>query len=160
MKRTKDKTSFYFVDESGDPTFYDKRGNLILGTEGVSKILILGFVKTDDPKSIRKGIHKLQREVACDPYLEGIPSLEKTLITFHAKDDCAEVRERVFRTIAKFDFNAEIVVARKIPAVFNERHRRSEHVFYDDLVSRLFENRLHLAKQNEIFFATRGSKPR
>ncbi len=28
---------YFFVDESGDPTFYDKRGNLIVGEQGCSK---------------------------------------------------------------------------------------------------------------------------
>lgn len=135
-------------------------GNLIVGQPGISKILILGFIKTDDPKPIRKALAALNQQISNDKYLKGIPSLQKSLIAFHAKDDCPEVRERVFKTIIGLDFTAEVFVARKIQNIFNVRHHRSENEFYDDLISKLFENKLHLAKENEIFYAVRGTKVR
>jgi len=49
-------TAYFFVDESGDPTFYDKYGNCIVGRDGCSRILILGFITTIDPASIRKAL--------------------------------------------------------------------------------------------------------
>lgn len=33
MKTPKEGTRWFFVDESGDPTFYDRMGNLIVGQE-------------------------------------------------------------------------------------------------------------------------------
>ena len=46
----KDKNvNYFFVDESGDPTFYNKEGKFIVGEEGCSKILILGFIRTGNP---------------------------------------------------------------------------------------------------------------
>lgn len=53
VKKTEKKISYYFVDESGDPIFYNKKGELIIGQGGCSKILLVGFIKTDDPKPIR-----------------------------------------------------------------------------------------------------------
>jgi hypothetical protein len=99
MKRPRDKINYFFVDESGDPVFYDRFGNLILGKSGVSKTLILGFIQTDDPSNIRKALNRLRDEIENDEYLKDIPSLKKTLVAFHAKDDCPEVRERVFKLI-------------------------------------------------------------
>lgn len=160
MKKLQEKTTYFFVDESGDPTFYDRYGNYIVGQEGVSKILILGFIKTDNPRTIRQKLESLRKEVVADEYLEGIPSLQKTAVAFHAKDDCPEVRERVYRTIVKLDFTAEIFVARKIKNIFNKKHHKNEGEFYDDLVSKLFENKIHLSRHNEIFFAVRGNKTR
>lgn len=160
MKKQQEKTTYFFVDESGDPTFYDRYGNYVVGQEGVSKVLVLGFIKTDDPKPIRKNLDNIRKEISSDRYLEGIPSLKKSLIAFHAKDDCAEVRERVYRAIINLDFTAEIFVARKIQNIFNKRHHKSDNEFYDDLISKLFENKIHLSKHNEIFFAVRGSKTR
>jgi hypothetical protein len=49
MKKVVEKEHWYFVDESGDPTFYDRNGNLIVGQEGCSPIFILGFIETDNP---------------------------------------------------------------------------------------------------------------
>ena len=98
--------------------------------------------------------------VSKDAYLRGIPSLTKSLISFHAKDDSPEVREAVFKIIVNLDFTAEIFVARKIPNIFIKRHHRNENEFYDDLISKLFENKLHLAKHNNIYFAVRGTRVR
>lgn len=160
MKKVQEDIQYFFVDESGDSTFYNKSGNLIVGNEGVSKILILGFIKTANPIPLRKALLNLQKEISEDKYLKDIPSITKSLIAFHAKDDTPEVRERVFKTILKLDFTTEIFVARKIENIFKKRHQRNEDKFYDDLVSKLFENKLHLAKHNEIFFSVRGSKTR
>ncbi len=107
MKKRVEKTTYFFVDESGDPTFYDRDGKLIVGNEGISKILILGFIKTENPKSIRHALITLQDQLAKDEYLQGIPSLEQSLVAFHAKDDCAEVRQVVYKTIIKLEFSAE-----------------------------------------------------
>lgn len=160
MKKLQNETVYFFVDESGDPTFYDHQGKLIVGEVGVSPILILGFIKTKDPKPIRSALESLRNQIANDAYLQGVPSLAKSLVSFHAKDDCPEVREKVFRTIVDLDFTAELFVARKIQNIFNKKHHKSEGEFYDDLISKLFENKLHLAKKNEIYFAVRGSKTR
>ena len=132
MKKVQEKTTYFFVDESGDPTFYDRNGNHIVGNEGVSKILLLGFIKTEDPKPIRQALEKLSRKLANDKYLQGIPSLEKSLVSFHAKDDSPEVKEAVYKTIVDLEFSAEFIVARKIKGIFNNKYNRSEGKFYDD----------------------------
>lgn len=160
MKKTISETTYFFVDESGDSTFYDNHGKLILGQEGVSPILILGFIKTTDPKLIRSTLENLRKEIEKDQYLKGIPSLQKSLLSFHAKDDCPEIRERVFKTIIRLDFTAELFVARKIQNIFNIRHHRNENEFYDDLISKLFENKLHLSNKSEVYFAVRGNRKR
>lgn len=160
MKKVQEKTAYFFVDESGDPTFYDKNGNLIVGNEGVSKILLLGFIRTEDPRPIRQALEKLSGKLTNDKYLQGIPSLEKSLVSFHAKDDSPEVKQAVYKTIVDLDFNAELIVARKVKGIFNNKYQRSEGKFYDDLISKLFENKLHVSRINEIYFAVRGSRLR
>src|SRR5205807_2499680 len=60
----------------------------------------------------------------------------------------------------KMDFAAQIIVARKKEQIFTGKHKGSPDLFYDDLVSRLFANHLHLATNNTITFARRGSKAR
>lgn len=160
MKKIARETRYYFVDESGDPIFYDHSGKLILGQEGVSPILILGFIRTTDPQAIRQQLETLRKDIVRDPYLRGIPSLAKTGEVFHAKDDCPEVREKVFKLISTLDFSAEIYVARKIANIFVKRHHNDENSFYDDLISKLFENKLHVAAENKIYFAVRGNRRR
>ena len=150
MKKKVEKTAHFFVDESGDPTFYDRDGKLIVGNEGTSKILIFGFIKTEDPKSIRHALITLQNQITKDEYLQGIPSLEKSLIAFHAKDDCTEVKQAVYKTIVNLEFSAELIVARKIENIFKKIHYRKESEFYDDLVAKLFQNELPRSKLRGI----------
>jgi len=149
---------YFFVDESGDPIFYDRNGNYIVGKEGCSKLLALGLIRTENPKGLREKIQKLQSEIISDPYLQGIPSLEKTKIAFHAKNDVPEVREKVFKLIKELDFKAEFIVGRKVEDIFKKRHKGKEGIFYNDLVSKLFENKLHIAQESYIYFAVRGNK--
>lgn len=150
-------TIYFFVDESGDPTFFNRRKELIIGKNDCSPILILGFIRTGDPFTIRKEIAKLHKEIKEDEYLKSIPSIAKTNLHFHAKDDCPEVREKVFKLIRKLDFKAEFIVARKRLDVFTKRHKRNEDIFYNEIVSRLFEKKLH-QKNNVIYFSKRGTK--
>lgn len=160
MRRAKPGANWFFVDESGDPTFYDRKGNLIVGHEGCSPILILGFIETQQPESIRQAVLKLQREVIAEPYFEGVPSLAGTEVAFHAKDDLPEIRYRVFKLLAELDFKAQFVVARKIEKVFRNSFHAREDEFYDHLVSQLFQNALHRFETNHIYFAKRGSRTR
>lgn len=154
------KTDYFFVDEAGDPTFFNRFGKNIVGTEGCSKILLLGFIRASDPETLRKEIIELKDEITNDPFYAGVPSLEKTKTSFHAKDDIPEIREKVFRKIASLDFKAEFFIARKIELVFTGRHKGKENLFYDDLIAKLFENKLHKSDKSVIYFATRGNKTR
>ncbi|MFH1318624.1 MAG: DUF3800 domain-containing protein [Candidatus Omnitrophota bacterium] len=155
MKIIKEKINYFFVDESGDPVFYNSYGKFIVGNFGCSKILMIGFIKTTDPKSLRVNLKNLAEDISEDKYLQGVPSVKKTLKAFHAKDDCSEVREKVFKTIAGLDFRAEFIVARKKEQIFKSRHHGNIQNFYDDLVVKLFTNKLHKTN-NIIYFAQRG----
>lgn len=151
------KNNYFFVDESGDPTFFNRKGELIVGKSDCSPILIIGFIRTDNPSEIRKAIFDLHQEIKGDEYLKSIPSIVKTNLHFHAKDDCPEVREKVFKLIKKLDFKAEFIVARKRPDIFTKRHKKNEDIFYNEIVTRLFEKKLH-QNHNVIYFSKRGTK--
>lgn len=151
---------FFFVDESGDPYFYDRDGRFIVGNEGCSKILIVGLIKTEEPNVLRQALSVLRQEISADEYLKGIPSLVKSLKAFHATDDCPEVREKVYKVIRPLPFKAEFVVARKKEDIFIKRHKKKPNLFYDDIISKLFENQLHKSEENIIYFSVRGNRAR
>ncbi len=159
QSKTKDK-NYFFVDESGDPTFYNRFGKCIVGEEGCSKILLIGFIITDKPVFLRKQLLNLKEEIANDPYLKGVPSLKKTKEYFHASVDTPEVREKVFKLLVKLDFKAEFIVARKKEKIFKKRHRSNPNVFYDDIIAKLFTNKLHLAEKSYIYYEVRGNRKR
>jgi hypothetical protein len=160
MKKAQPSQTYFFVDESGDPTFYDRKGNLIVGQEGCSPILLLGFVEIREAEPIRQAILELQKELVHDPYFQGFPSIKRTAVAFHAKDDLPEIRYEFFKLAAKLHFRAQFVVARKIERVFRNSFQAREDVFYDHLVEQLFQNLLHRFENNTIYFAKRGSRNR
>jgi len=158
MKKTEQKAVYFFVDESGDPNFYGKGGDIIVGKPGCSRVLLLGFVRVEDPDTIRKCLSELQDHIKREPYLKEIPSIRKTKMAFHAKDDCPEVRMMVYKTLAQQDFAVQVIVARKIERMFRSRYKDSRDKFYEDLVGKLFQNEMHKAKINNIVFSKRGNK--
>jgi len=160
MKEPQPGRAFFFVDESGDPVFYDRKGNLVVGQPGCSPILMLGFVQVQSPAPLRRAILALQQEIVQDTYFHGVPSIQKTAVAFHAKDDMPEVRYRFFRLLATMDFRAHLIVARKIERVFRGSFKARETAFYDHLVSLLFQDVLHRYQLNTIYFAKRGSRDR
>jgi hypothetical protein len=98
--------------------------------------------------------------VAQDRYLKDIPSIKKSIVAFHAKDDCPEVRKMVFEALERMDFGAQVVVARKIESIFLSKHAGSQDRFYDAMVEDLFGRQLNLSTHNHITFARRGNKAR
>jgi hypothetical protein len=160
MKKAQTGQHWFFVDESGDPTFYDEAGNMIVGRVGCSPILLLGFVEMSDPQAIRQAILSLQSEIVNDPYFQDFQSIKRTAIAFHATDDLPEIRYRFFKLISNLDVKAQFVVARKIEKVFRNSFHARENEFYDHLVTILFENVLHRHAENHIYFAKRGSRER
>jgi hypothetical protein len=158
MKQAEQKPRWYYVDEAGDPAFYGKGKIFIVGQEGCSRTFSVGFLRTYDPQAIRSKLAEVRLEILNDRYLKDIPSIVKSLRAFHAKDDCPEVRKLVYAALDKMDFAVQVVVGRKREQTFRQVHKNSHHRFYDDLVSRLFTNQLHLAQENTITFARRGNK--
>lgn len=160
MKKLKAGSCSYYVDESGDPTFYDRSGNILLGKEGCSSHLILGFVQIPNPSHIRTSILKCQNDVLRNPEFQHISSLKKTAKTFHAKDDHSDVRHIFFECLLGLDFKSQFVVARKDEQIFQSIYKGNEQFYYDRLVALLFENVLHLHDNNAITFARRYDKER
>ena len=72
---------YFFVDESGDPVFFNKKGECVLGQEGCNPLLFIGVITTNNPKLLRQAIAELHKEIEADEYLKDIPSISKTKIS-------------------------------------------------------------------------------
>ena len=153
--------SHRFLDEAGDTTFYGKGKVNALGQQGVSLAFGLGMVKFNaDLKAVREAVVELQKSVEADGYLNTIPSVQKKMAKggfhFHATDDSPEVRERMFKFIKAVDCSAEIVVGRKIPALFARKHNGKESEFYADLLSHLVKTKLKQDQKLVLNISERG----
>lgn len=162
----------YFVDEAGDGTLFDRRGRIIVGTEGCSRLFILGFLDVLKPELLAREMEDLRAHLLADPYFKKVPSMQpeakKTAMAFHAKDDVAEVRREVFHLLLRHNLRFFAVVRNKHKVVEyarqrNERdssYRYNPNELYDYLVRRLFKNALHKDDEYNIYFAKRGKADR
>jgi hypothetical protein len=160
----------HFIDEAGDLSLFNRRKQVVLGTEGVSNYFMVGVAYVPEPTAVQSGLEQLRAEVLADPFLNRVPSLDparfKTAVCFHAKDDIPEVRHRVFRLLASMPIKifaairTKRVLVEQARALYRYGSKISENDIYDDLLSRLLQNRLHLAETNEIVIARRGTKDR
>lgn len=148
--QTKPETFHRFLDETGDTTFYGKGRKVIIGTNGVSLSFGLGVVRIDRSlEDVRGEVRKLEAQVEADPLLNTIPSVQKRVASggfyFHACKDTPDVRAVLLRYLRELPCEAEMVVARKIPALFEKQHNGREDEFYADLLAHLVKNRLKRA---------------
>src|SRR5690348_15195853 len=114
----RDGDLYFFVDEAGDSTFYNRRGKLIVGQPGCSKYLMLGFIRLYDPASVRRRITDFHKEVLSNPEFQRFSSLQSHL-AFHASKDPPPVRDLFLKLISDFYFRAVFIVSQK-----DERHFR------------------------------------
>lgn len=162
----------YFVDEHGDGTLFDRKGRVIVGTEGCSTHFALGVLDVPDPTGLSSALDALRKTILADPYFRGVESLkperQKTAVAFHAKDDIPEARMLVFQLLAQQDVRFQAVIRDKRSIVAHvrslnaqsDRFRYTTNRLYDEMVKRLFKNRLHKADGYRICFASRGRSDR
>ncbi len=160
MRKLREVPIWYFVDEAGDPTFYGTGKKNIVGTPGCSRTFLVGFLRTKDPQQIREKLAEVRLAISESVYLRKIPSVQKSIVAFHANEDCHEVKMLVYEALLKTEFQSQIVVARKIEDVFREQFDESDNKFYDALVTALFRDRLHLHTPTTIVFSRRGNSSR
>jgi hypothetical protein len=158
MKKTKNNHQYFAIDESGDPVFFNHKKENIIGN-GASKILILGFVTTQDVDKLRGAVNSAKKIVVNDKLLSKKIS-DKAEFFFHAKADQADVKKVFIDSLIKSEFKCQFIVARKNEVIFNERHSGKENIFYDEMISILLKNVLHKSTINTIYFAKRSSRLR
>ncbi|MCB9100080.1 MAG: DUF3800 domain-containing protein [Anaerolineales bacterium] len=161
----------YFVDEAGDLTLFNKKGQTLLGQTGVSYFFMVGVAHVADPIEAQTKLETLRQELLADPYFASVPSMQpeqkKTALAFHAKDDLPEVRREVFKLLPQLGAKVQVAIRskstliREAQALYRYQRRKLDaNDVYDGLVKRLFQNMLHKADHNQITFARRGTSNR
>jgi len=162
----------YFVDETGDGTLFDGKGRGIVGEDGCSRYFAIGVLDIRDPDGLSARFRNLRQQILNDPFFSGVPSLKpensKTAIAFHAKNDIPEIRQLVFRELAGADIQFFAVIRDKAGLAVDVKNKNQQSAayhyhpnkLYDEMVRRLFKNRLHKDDAYRVCFATRGQKDR
>lgn len=165
-------TVTYHVDEAGDGVLFGHRGRDRLGDEGAHQFFVLGMVCCAADTEVADQLAGLRSALQAQPLYAGIYSLQpaarKTARTFHAKDDHAEIRSKVFELLATLDFKFYAVIKdmRKVrDYVLRRNHtdgtyRYHPNELYDLTVRMLFKQRLHQEEHCRVVFARRGHADR
>lgn len=160
------KNTFHrFLDETGNTVFFGRGDKLLVGNNGVSLSFGIGLTKFNGSlKVIRQEVRDLELSIEKDELLNCIPSVQKRIqkggFFFHASEDPPEVRSIFLRYLKKLDCESEVVIARKIPGVFINRHGKKQNSFYADLLSHLIKNRMKREGKLVLCIAERGSSTR
>ena len=150
---------YIFLDECGDPNFYGKRRKPLAGTPGYQPLLMLGALGTDNRRALRKAVLDFQQETLADPLYNSIYSVSQPGWFLHARADHPEVRSRFFDFLRHLPgFGISVVIGRKKPAVFAQKHNNNPAEFYYDLVHHLLRGRLAPSpgRPHHIYLAQRG----
>jgi hypothetical protein len=154
------RKSHFFIDESGDPSFYGNRKKLLVGTEGFQPYLLIGMIETDDRKALRKAVVDFMDAIKSDPLYNSIPSVATVKGWFvHARGDHPEIRAKFFELLRNLDgYKAHIVVAKKDLNIFNRKHNNNPTEFYFDVLHHLLNDRLNDKDRHyNLYLSQRGN---
>lgn len=160
MKKVENIKVNYYFDEAGDPNILGRKGVNLIENGTASKVFMVGYLETKNPKEFSKSLEDLRKEILQDDYLASVPSIKKTENMFHATDDCPEVRREVFKLLKNSDFSFYCIVARKKEDLFRKKFDLQPAKLYEYLVSKLLENRLHLFSEIDLYFSAMGNTVR
>jgi len=163
-----------YVDEAGDPTLFDGKGEVLVDSRGCTRFFILGKLEVNDHQALSSALTGLRQELLGDPYFAGVesfrPERKKTALLFHAKDDVPEVRYMVYRLLRQFGsaLRFHAVVCDKVHILRYETAKRATapgyrynpNELYDGLVRNLFGTFHHIADRYQLCIAQRGEKDR
>jgi len=162
----------FFVDEAGDGVLFGPRGRCRLDDADAMRFFMLGMVSVADHAAVSMSLDALRTSLLAHPLYASIPSLQskanKTARAFHAKDDHAEIRSKVFEYLATADFKFYAVIKdmRRVLEYVRQRnmkgrgYRYHPDEVYDFSVRLLFRERLHQHDHYAITFARRGRADR
>ena len=132
------KQFYFFLDESGDPSLYGKGKIPLWEKPDFEPILMLGMIVVENRKALRKKIIDFQNYILSDPLFNTIPSLQKPNWFLHASKDHFEVRLKFIEFLrAQPDISCYVVIGRKIPEIFHNKHNGKTSEFYFDLIDKL-----------------------
>lgn len=132
------KTYHFFIDESGNPNFYAKRKRPLWDEPDFDSVLMLGMIVVEDRKILRKQILNFREQLLINPLFNSIHSVTRPDWFFHASKDHSDIRLKFFEFLASLDgIECYIVIGRKNPTIFHNKHNGKASEFYFDLLNKL-----------------------
>ncbi|WP_298715667.1 DUF3800 domain-containing protein [Chitinophaga sp.] len=93
IEGVKRRKKYYFIDESGDPNFYDKEGKPLTAAGGYQPYFIVGMVETFNRIGLKNRVKNFIKRTRKDVLYNAIPSIAEQKDWYvHARRDHPEVR--------------------------------------------------------------------
>ncbi|WP_126246912.1 DUF3800 domain-containing protein [Chitinophaga rhizosphaerae] len=137
------RKKYYFIDETGDTSFFDKLGHPLEGTNGYQPYFIMGILETNNRKYLRDAVLNFKDWIRRDILYSGIPSIAENEDWFvHARKDHPEVRINFIELLRKIrGFKIHVIIVKKGLKVFKEKYNGKASAFYLDVLRRLLHQK-------------------
>ncbi len=157
MTKKKDKKSYIFLDESGKPEIYSRKGINLVRAGTASKFLIIAAVKTVSHLAVQEAVIEESLKILRDKSLSLKFSPSYSLNAFHAQTDYLEVKNHFYKWIGEtsLDFKITVIVVEKLKAYSQLQYDTTR--LYSIAAGQLLKRYLHTAEDIEVIFSRRDS---
>lgn len=150
-----DEKSYVFLDESGKPEVYSRKGRNLVELGLASRYLVIAAVRTSDQLAVQEAATALRLEILKDRELSATFSTAYSLNAFHAQTDYPPVKKRFYEWILNcpLDLKITVIVAEKLKA-YSHLQQNTE-ALYATVAGQLLKRVLHTAESIEVIFSRR-----
>ena len=155
--KTKTQKEYIFLDESGKPEVYSKKGVNLVDKKLASKYLVITAVRTPDHLSLQKEVTAVRLKILRNKKISSKFSTTYSLDSFHAQTDYPEVKELFYKWIknCRLDFKIAVIVADKLKAYSALQQNPAQ--LYAVASGELLKRFLHTSKDIEVVFSRRDA---
>lgn len=157
MKNQLISKAYIFLDESGKPEVYSRKGTNLVVAGTASKYLVIAAIRAEDHLAIQQAVTKKRLEILNNPVFSSKFSPSYSLDSFHAQTDYPEVKKEFYQWIndCELDFKVAVIVAEKLKAY--ETLQQDAGRLYATVAGQLLKRFLHVAEDIEVVFSRRDS---
>jgi predicted transcriptional regulator len=157
MKKQIDSKNYIFLDESGKPEVFSRKGTNLVQAGTASKYLVISAVRTNDHLAVQQAVTEYRLKLLKDARLVETFSPAYSLNAFHAQTDYPVVRKLFFEWIrdCPLDLKISVIVAEKLKAY--PQLQQDAGRLYATVASQLLKRFLHTAEDIEVIFSRRDA---
>ena len=144
---------YIYVDESGSPDVFSRKGGDLLAAGLTSNHLVIAALRCDDPNQLASCIGA-SIQWADAKYGSGVGKTPVRVL--HARDDRPALRVRVCQELSKLPLKATAIVFDKRLLDPAREWRRNRTRFYDEMVAYLLADSLHLFQRTSIIISRKN----
>lgn len=151
------RKSYIFLDESGKPEVYSRKGINLVKAGTATKFLVIAAVRAENHLAVQQAVTQKRLDILNNKELAKRFSASYSLDSFHAQTDYIEVKKEFYQWInqCNLDLKICVIVAEKMKA-YESLQRDAGHL-YSTVAGQLLKRFLHVAEDIEVIFSRRDA---